>query len=142
MKCAYSTGICVNYGNYDISMNIKTPISNSTGLAATLSSADFGYRITYEDTNGVVRQIHYAQSNTTNITWADGIPVSTAVASSSWGLASYCTIDGNQTVYSIETDGSNHLVPGYSQVDGSGNWTKGMLVLLLAAAQRLTMARS
>lgn len=72
-KCSYASGICVNYGEYAISTNLTTPVSPNTRLAAALFSKDIGYRVTYQDTHGSLRQLAYANNTQSVVTnWADG----------------------------------------------------------------------
>lgn len=91
LKCSYASGVCVNYGEYIISRKISVPVSPRTWLAAALFSNNIGYSITYQDINGSVRQLSYANSTkgvvtdwadgnlTTNSTLLDGYALSTAI---------------------------------------------------------------
>ncbi|KAH7411486.1 hypothetical protein BKA64DRAFT_382429 [Cadophora sp. MPI-SDFR-AT-0126] len=72
-KCSYASGICINYGEHIISSNISPPISPNTELAAALFSKDIGYRVTYQDVHGSLRQLAYANNTQGVVTdWADG----------------------------------------------------------------------
>ncbi|KAG4433043.1 hypothetical protein IFR05_011482 [Cadophora sp. M221] len=72
-KCSYASGICVNYGEHIISSNIATPVSPNTKIAAALFSKDIGYRVTYQDIRGSIRQLAYANNTQGVVTnWADG----------------------------------------------------------------------
>ncbi|KAH6696707.1 hypothetical protein BKA61DRAFT_682918 [Leptodontidium sp. MPI-SDFR-AT-0119] len=72
-KCSYASGICVNYGEHIISSNVTTPVSPNTKLAAALFSKDIGYRVTYQDIHGSIRQLAYANNTQGVVTnWADG----------------------------------------------------------------------
>ena len=72
-KCSYASGICVNYGEHIISSNVTTPVSPNTSLAAALFSKDIGYRVTYQDIHGSIRQLAYANNTQGIVTnWADG----------------------------------------------------------------------
>ncbi|PVH77254.1 hypothetical protein DL98DRAFT_573896 [Cadophora sp. DSE1049] len=72
-KCSYASGICINYGEHIISSNITIPISPDTQIAAALFSKDIGYRVTYQDIHGSVRQLAYANNTRGVVTnWADG----------------------------------------------------------------------
>ncbi|KAL2070208.1 hypothetical protein VTL71DRAFT_13234 [Oculimacula yallundae] len=71
--CNYASGICVNYGEYIISSNVTIPVSPNTQLTAALFPTRVGYRVTYQDTQGSLRQLAYANSSQEGVTsWADG----------------------------------------------------------------------
>ncbi|KAH9203175.1 hypothetical protein DL95DRAFT_419255, partial [Leptodontidium sp. 2 PMI_412] len=110
-KCWYSSGECSNYGGYIVSSKLKIPVRPGTGLAASLLSSDFGYRLSYEDIYGSVRQLSYSNSTKGLVTyWADGALVNNVtVANSSALTTTYvqspnATIPAQQTVYQISND--------------------------------------
>jgi hypothetical protein len=97
-KCAYQSGLCVNYGEHNISSNVSIPVSPKTRLSAALFLTDVGYRVTYEDMNGSVRQLSYANSTKGVITpWADGKPISNFTVMDGYALATTYTVRTNAT---------------------------------------------
>ncbi|KUJ11400.1 uncharacterized protein LY89DRAFT_787002 [Mollisia scopiformis] len=110
-KCSYASGNCVNYGGYLISANVTIPIKPNTGLSAALLSADLGYRITYEDIYGAVRQIGYSNTTKGVVTpWADGVLASNSTSLNGSALATTfvqspnTTEPAQQTIYQLVDD--------------------------------------
>jgi hypothetical protein len=103
-KCAYSSGNCVNYGGYLISLNVTIPVKSGTGLAAALLSTDFGYRVTYQDIRGSIRQLSYSNTNENVITpWADGILTTNTTISNGSALSMTYVPSPNDTVPARQT---------------------------------------
>jgi hypothetical protein len=106
-KCAYQSGNCVNYGEYNISVNVTIPVNPKTRLSAALLSTNLGYRVTYEDIHGSVRQISYANSTKGVVTpWADGNLTGNFTVTDGYALATTYTVKTNvtaasETVYQI-----------------------------------------
>ena len=127
LRCSRDNGTCVNFGELYITAKAANQPSPNTRLAAVLISKDVGYRITYEDKTGLLRQFDYAQDSKGVITpWSDGKRVgNTTVTGSGHALASTYIYKANlttdpvpQTVY--------HLVGDTIQPQTSyiySNWT-------------------
>lgn len=113
-KCSYASGNCVNYGGYLISVNVSVPVKPGTSLAASVLSNDLGYRVTYEDIHGSVRQIGYS-NNTQGVVspWADGALTSNLISTSGSALA---------TTWVLSPGGPNSTAPAQQtvyQADGN-----------------------
>lgn len=127
LKCFHGNGTCANFGELYITAKATNQASPSTKLAAVLISKDVGYRVTYEDVKGKLRQFDYAQDSKGVITpWSDGKPVgNTTILGSGHAIASTYIYKANlttepvpQTVY--------HLVGNTIQPQTSfiySNWT-------------------
>lgn len=88
MRCQFATGVCDPYKNAIISNNVSVPVSSNTGLAAAIFQQDQGYRVTYEDARGTIRQLAYA--NTTSgllYQWEDGKAIGGLTSSDSHALS-------------------------------------------------------
>ncbi|KAH7355419.1 hypothetical protein BKA65DRAFT_239495 [Rhexocercosporidium sp. MPI-PUGE-AT-0058] len=98
-KCSYASGICVNYGEYIISSNVTTPVSPNTQLAAALFSKDIGYRVTYQDINGSLRQLAYANNTQGVVTnWADGNVTGNVIVPDGYAVSTTYVSPSNITV--------------------------------------------
>jgi len=113
LKCSRLNGTCSNFGELYITAKATNQASPNTRLAAVLISKDFGYRVTYEDVNGTLRQFDYAQNSKGVITpWSDGKRIGNATITSG-GHALASTYDNRvnlttgpvpQTVYHLAGD--------------------------------------
>jgi len=123
-KCAYQSGNCVNYGEYNISVNATIPVNPKTGLSAALLSKDLGYRVTYEDIYGSVRQISYANNTKGVVTpWADGNLTGNFTVKDGYALATTHAAKTNvtaasETVFQIF---NGKIQPLHSVVDNKTN---------------------
>jgi hypothetical protein len=124
IQCAYLTGNCTNVGQYTASFNVTTAVNDNTGISVALMSTDIGYRIFYEDVNGVVRQISYANNTEGVVTnWGYGTVVTNYTATnvtgmslaSAWTIGSNTTV--NQTLYQFVND---TIQPFQTVIDDSG----------------------
>ena len=125
IECAYLTGNCTTVGEYAISYNVTTAVNDRTGLSAALLSTDVGYRVFYEDVNGVVRQLSYANSTEGVVTnWGHGTVVSNFTVTNATGvaLANTWTVGTNttmnQTVYQLV---NGTIQPFQTVIDDSGD---------------------
>jgi len=110
-KCSYASGNCVNYGAYPISLNVTVPVRSGTGLSAALLSTDLGYRVSYEDIHGSLRQISYSNNTEGVVTpWADGVLTSNLTSANGSALSTTyiqspnATAPAQQTVYQLSND--------------------------------------
>ncbi|KAG4436719.1 hypothetical protein IFR05_007802 [Cadophora sp. M221] len=111
MKCSFTSGVCVNYGERTISVNVTVPVNSKTKLAAALFSQNVGYRVTYQDALGSIRQLAYANSTKGVVTnWAEGILTGNFTVPDGYGLATSIRKPTNVTsqreiVYQVMADG-------------------------------------
>lgn len=126
-KCSYSSGNCVKYGEYLISLNVTVPVKLGTGLSASLLSTDLGYRLTYEDTEGSIRQLSYANNTKGEVTyWADGAFLANSTTTNTSALATAYipatnTTSASQTIYQISND---EIVPYVNKPEIGSNVTQ------------------
>ncbi|KAK0116429.1 hypothetical protein ONS95_013447 [Cadophora gregata] len=110
-KCWYSSGDCLNYGGFIISSKVTVPVKQGTGLSVALLSTNFGYRVTYEDIHGSIRQLSYSNTTEGVVTyWNDGALVKNGTTRNSSALATTYlpsvndTIPAEQTIYQVSDD--------------------------------------
>lgn len=111
-KCAYESGICINYDEMSISTQVTIAVHPETKLSAALLGNDLGYRITYQDIHGSIRQLSYANSTKGIVTsWADG-----ALVTNSTGMTG--KLVGLSTVFVRVTNTTAPLQTIYPLIDG------------------------
>lgn len=102
-------------GSLIISSNVTTPVKPGTAIAASLFSTNFGYRITYEDIHGSLRQLSYSYrvlnktAGTSEGTgWADGQLISNSTSLTRSTLAT--------TQVMFTTNGTTDTEPSHQTV--------------------------
>ncbi|KAH9207248.1 hypothetical protein DL95DRAFT_468856 [Leptodontidium sp. 2 PMI_412] len=111
IKCSFTSGICVNYGERTISVNVTVPVNSKTKLAAALFSQNVGYRVTYQDALGSIRQLAYANSTKGVVThWGEGNQTGNFTVPDGYGLSTSIRKPTNVTsqreiVYQVMADG-------------------------------------
>ncbi len=92
------------------------PVSPKTKLAAALFSNNIGYRVTYQDTHGSLRQLAYANSSRGVVTdWADGNLTGNFTVPEGYALATSIRKPTNITsqreiVYQVMVDGVQPII--------------------------------
>lgn len=92
-----------------VSGNVTLPIRPGTGLGAVLLSADLGYRVTYEDIYGSIRQIGYSNSTKGIVTpWSDGVRTINSTGNGSLAMtyvgSPNSTTPAQQTIFQVSND--------------------------------------
>ncbi|PVH71546.1 hypothetical protein DL98DRAFT_614090 [Cadophora sp. DSE1049] len=132
-KCRYSSGDCSNYGGFIISSNVTIPVKQGTGLSVALLSANFGYRVTYEDIHGSVRQLSYSNTTKGVVTyWADGALVKNGTTGNSSALATTYlpspndTVPAQQNIYQVA---NNQIFSSINKdstfINHTSSWSQG-----------------
>lgn len=98
--CPLTTGKCILQRSNVISSAVSSGVNSDTGLAATLRSDTDGYRVFYHDNAATIRQIRFQNPN---ITWGQGIPVTSDTNESLIGLTT--DSGANLTAYGIDESG-------------------------------------
>ncbi|KAH7393564.1 hypothetical protein BKA64DRAFT_746607 [Cadophora sp. MPI-SDFR-AT-0126] len=135
-KCRYSSGNCSNYGGFIISSDVTVPVRQGTGLSVALLSSDFGYRVTYEDIHGSVRQLSYSNTTQGDVTyWADGALVKNGTTGKSSALATTYlpspndTVPAQQTIYQFTDDQIQSSISKNSTfINQTTSWSQGSAI--------------
>ncbi|KAL2069522.1 hypothetical protein VTL71DRAFT_14201 [Oculimacula yallundae] len=142
--CAMASGTCVNYGEYLISKNVTVPVANNTMLAASLYLKDIGYRVTYEDITGSLRQLTYANDTKTGVqNWNDGAKIDNFTVQHGYALATtYASptnisalreslyVVGDQGITSLEATIDNVNVT--NSIHDKKTWSVGIPIPILS----------
>ncbi|KAG4415476.1 hypothetical protein IFR04_011409 [Cadophora malorum] len=132
-KCRYASGDCSNYGGFIISSNVTVPVRQGTGLSVALLSTNFGYRVTYEDIHGSVRQLSYSNTTKGVVTyWADGTLVKNGTAGNSSALATTYlpspndTVPAEQTIYQVaDNKVFSSINKNSTFINQTSSWSQG-----------------
>ncbi|CZT51871.1 uncharacterized protein RSE6_13082 [Rhynchosporium secalis] len=135
-KCSYKAGTCVNYGNWFISNSVTIPVSPTTQLTAAIFPSNMGYRVTYQDTQGALRQLAYANGTRGETTWADGnltgnytIPDGYAFDTTTISPKNETGDRLRETIYAVGTgdikvsDSTTHNTSGLITIDDPKTWS-------------------
>ena len=155
-KCRYASGDCSNYGGFIISSNVTVPVRQGTGLSVALLSTNFGYRVTYEDIHGSVRQLSYSNTTKGVVTyvcddqkipasqfsaqfadlwsqWADGTLVKNGTAGNSSALATTYlpspndTVPAEQTIYQVaDNKVFSSINKNSTFINQTSSWSQGI----------------